>query len=167
MVDAHLIPTPYRWWAHWIRWVIIFQGLCLQMLSSSLTFSWTLSDKQSWDFVSPSSVWVKWWRGVVWDQVYSKDVEKSGLFFSGIFCSISGVPGWILVFCWEDAQVKFIPVSRIGGLSWLLQVIILLPAWSSVPSLATIWTLLNVAQCGGFSLTLILRKNRSSYSYYL
>lgn len=85
MVDANLTPMPCRWWASRIRWVIIFQDLCLQMFSSSLTFSWILFDKQNQDFVSPTSVWVKWWRGVVWDQVYSKDVEKSGYFSQGYF----------------------------------------------------------------------------------
>lgn len=53
----------------------------------------------------------------MWDQVYSKDAEKSGLFFSGIFCSVSRMLGSILVFCCEEPQVMFIPISRIEGLS--------------------------------------------------
>lgn len=143
-VDADLTPTPCRWWASRIRWVIFFPRSMFADVLLQSNFQLHLL----WQ-TEPRPVWVKWWMGGVWDQVYSKDAEKSGLFFSGIFCSVWRVPGSILVFCCEEPQVMFIPISRIEGLSWLLQVIFLLPTGSNVPSLATIWILLNVVQCGG------------------
>lgn len=127
-----------------IRWVIFFPRSMFADVLLQSNFQLNLL----WQ-TEPRPVWVKWWMGGVWDQVYSKDAEKSGLFFSGIFCSVSRMLGSILVFCCEEPQVMFIPISRIEGLSWLLQVIFLLPTGSNVPSLATIWILLNVVQCGG------------------
>lgn len=91
-----------------------------------------------------NSVWVKWQKAGVQQQAYSNDLEKSDLFFSGMFCTIEST--MMDMTGWDEPQTMFTLVSRLESLTSASDY--LLKGWN-LTTLATVWALLNVVQCGG------------------